>query len=204
MFFAYIYHDPRPHKLEPIYVGKGTGVRHEIHLKGSHNPHLESKLKKIKAAGLVPKIEVIPALDEAHAFFLEECLIEVIGRADQGRGPLTNMTDGGEGVSGVIMSVEARAKMSASRMGKSPWNKGSKLPADVRSQIAAALTGKTASDETRAKMSATKLGKKLKPRTAEHAANLAAASTGKKASPETRAKMAESHKRRHAARKLAE
>lgn len=203
MFYAYIYRDTRPHKNnEPIYVGKGCKDRSSIHMYGSHNPHLAAKINKMKAIGLAPSVEIIEAIDEDHAFFLEECLIEVIGRIDLKLGPLTNMTNGGEGVSGVVISANARAKMSAAKLGKPSWNKGKEWSAGVRAKVSLGLTGKTASAETKAKMSATRTGKVLSPRTAEHAANNAASQRGKKASPETRAKMAESQRRRHAERKL--
>lgn len=201
MFYAYVYRDTRPHKQnEPIYVGKGCKNRSSIHMDGSHNPHLAAKINKMKALGLAPSIEIIEAIDENHAFFLEECLIEVIGRADLNLGPLTNMTNGGEGVSGVVMSAEARAKMSAAKLGKPSWNKGKEWPAVVRAKVSLGLTGKTASAETRAKMSAAHQGIKLPTRSEQQRENYAAAQRGKKASPETRTKMAESHRRRHLAK----
>lgn len=50
-------------------------------------------------------------LTESQAFELEQQLIKLYGRADQGLGPLTNHTDGGEGSSGHKHTAEARKKI---------------------------------------------------------------------------------------------
>jgi group I intron endonuclease len=39
-----------------------------------------------------------------------------------------NLTDGGEGQSGLVMSKEQREKISKAMMGNTPWNKGKKRP----------------------------------------------------------------------------
>lgn len=199
-FYAYVYRDTRPEKNnEPIYVGKGRDSRAHVHLKESQNAHLNAKIAKMRAAGFEPDIEIIQAIDEQHAFFLEECLIDIFGRRDLGTGSLVNHTNGGEGVSGIIMSEAARAKMSAAKIGKIPSNKGIPLREDLRLGLVIANTGKTHSAETKAKMSATKMGKKLASRTAEHIANNAAAQRGKIQSAETKAKRAATLKAKYAA-----
>ena len=79
-------------------------------------------------------------------------MIAVFGRKDLGTGILYNRTDGGEGISGTILSEETKQKMSESRKGhknhfygrkhsaesiekmktslqkKTPWNKNKHLP----------------------------------------------------------------------------
>ena len=199
-FYAYVYRDTRPEKnMEPVYVGKGSNDRAHKHLKESQNIHLNAKIAKMRAAGFEPDIEIIHAIDEQHAFFLEECLIAIFGRRDLGKGSLVNHTDGGEGPSGQIYSAESRAKMSVAKKGKSPNNKGLPLREDLRLGLVIANTGKKASAETKAKMSATRMGKKLEQRTAEHAANNAASQRGKVQSAETKAKRTATLKAKYAA-----
>lgn len=91
-----------------------------------------------------------------------------------------NVSTGGDGVPGLVHSVETRAKWSAQRSGI----KRGPLSAETRAKIGAANKGRPVSEETRAKRS-----ELAKNRTAEHRAKLRAANTGKKHSEETRAKM---------------
>lgn len=113
-FYIYIYRDPSRDN-EPIYVGKGRGKRAWRHLnrKGRH-PFIQ-RLQFMFKLGIKPDIEIIYALDEGHAFFMEECCISVIGRKDLGKGPLLNLTNGGEGVSNP--SDVTREKIGAANRG---------------------------------------------------------------------------------------
>lgn len=124
-FVVYLYRDPRPRKKNaPIYVGKGTSWYgrpddHWSNKNRSHNPLFGNVLSKIRSAGLKPIVEIIAAYDEeADAFYLEKALIKRFGRRDLGTGTLCNLTDGGEGPAGRIVSVETRAKMSASQVAR--------------------------------------------------------------------------------------
>jgi len=111
-FYAYIYRDPS-RANEPIYVGKGSGRRAWAHLKPIKRRHpFTQRLNKMIRENIQPDIEVIDAINEDHAFFLEKCLIAVIGRKDLGKGPLLNRTDGGEGNSGRVHTEESRKRMS--------------------------------------------------------------------------------------------
>lgn len=94
------------------YIGKGSGNRINRHerfaRRDSHrNPHLLNIIKQ--AGGTVPKIVIKDGLTEAEAFGLEIIFIRAIGREIVG-GPLVNMTDGGEGPSGLIFD-EASLKL---------------------------------------------------------------------------------------------
>ena len=90
---------------EPFMVGKGKGERCCDHLKEyslKKNSHKNNKIKQILREGLEPIIvKQKENLIECVSFKYEMLLIKLIGRADLGLGPLTNLTDGGEGVSGV-------------------------------------------------------------------------------------------------------
>lgn len=106
-FYAYIYRNPINNA--PFYVGKGHGARYRKHLSGNAvNPRMSRRVAKMLLDGVAPKVEVIEALDEGHAFFLEQCLIDVIGRADLAKGPLLNLTNGGEGASGAVHSEASK------------------------------------------------------------------------------------------------
>lgn len=117
-FYVYLYRDPRPRKkLQPIYVGKGTASRRRADHhweKGTHNPILRGILSKIRLAGLSPVIEIVAWFDsEAAAFDLEMALVAKFGRRDLRSGTLANMTDGGDGGAGLIVSAETRAESAA-------------------------------------------------------------------------------------------
>ena len=116
-FYTYIYRDPSRNN-EPIYVGKGCAKRAWSHLSSSKKHPFIQRLQYMKKNSVVPSIEIIDALDESHSIFLEECLIEIIGRKDLKKGTLLNLTDGGEGVSGYEHDEFTRLKIKKSKAGR--------------------------------------------------------------------------------------
>ena len=130
-FYVYAYLDPRKpgqfqyndfnFDYEPFYIGKGNGYRHTSHLreakhalkeKISKTSHTIKKIIKILKNDLAPIIiKVEQHLQEKHAYEKETLLVSTIGRDDLGSGPLTNKTNGGEGVSGHKWSEEKRQSM---------------------------------------------------------------------------------------------
>lgn len=109
-FYSYVYVDPR--NDEPFYVGKGKRDRAYAHLKGSHNQLVERKINKIRATGQEPLVGIVETSTEEFAFMLEQGLIKLLGRKDNGTGILCNFTDGGEGSTGVVCSEEHKRKVS--------------------------------------------------------------------------------------------
>lgn len=112
-FYVYLIRDPRADKHGvPIYVGKGNvrNGRAKTHWRagGEHyNPLMARFNVKCQKFDLVPTIEYIEYFDsEDDAFRLEIELIAKYGRRDHGTGTLYNLTNGGEGTSGLIMSAE--------------------------------------------------------------------------------------------------
>ena len=101
----------------PFYVGKGIGKRVFQHEADARNTSLKShKLNLIRSLRSKGK-EVRYALagsfdDEVSAHALERELVLRYGRHDQGRGPLTNQTDGGEGASNPSEAAQARHRAS--------------------------------------------------------------------------------------------
>jgi hypothetical protein len=113
-FYTYIYRDPTRDN-EPIYVGKGKGSRSKVHLRRTDKHPFVQRLQYLAKQNVKPSIEVISAIDEKHSFFLEECLIDIIGRKDLGKGSLLNLTNGGDGASGTVVSDETKAKLKATQ-----------------------------------------------------------------------------------------
>lgn len=121
---SFQYRESQVFEYEPFYIGKGQKFRFDDHFghincKNS-NLFVAKKIRKIyRETGLKYKIKIIQeTLFEQQAFELEIFLIKQIGRRDQNRGPLCNLTDGGEGSSGCKFSLESRQKCSASQLNR--------------------------------------------------------------------------------------
>jgi len=95
-FCTYIYRDPKTSAI--VYVGKGAMSRPRSHLKKSSKTRLSYLLRKRLSEGYVLNPIIIKAESDADAKEMERLLIALIGREDQGLGPLFNLTDGGEGM----------------------------------------------------------------------------------------------------------
>ncbi len=130
-YYVYVYLDTRKPgnytynelnlNYEPIYVGKGTKRRCKNHLslRCKMENHFYHKLNKIIDEGFEPEIIIIKDnISENEAFEYEIELIKNIGRLIDNTGTLTNLTNGGEGRSGSIVSVETRKKLSDMKIGK--------------------------------------------------------------------------------------
>ena len=98
--YAYIRSKPSRHGRfpagTPYYIGKGKGTR----AWGKHHFNIPLDITKI--------IILESNLTELGAFALERRLIRWWGRHDNNTGALRNATDGGEGVSGIVVSLEER------------------------------------------------------------------------------------------------
>lgn len=120
MYYCYILLDPtKPGKFqyenfsfeyEPFYVGKGKGNRIDSHDKPKDTKtYKRAKIQKIKKLDLeVIKIKLFENLTESTSLELEKSTISLIGRKDKNEGPLLNLTDGGDGVSGKIYTDEEK------------------------------------------------------------------------------------------------
>jgi hypothetical protein len=149
----------------PCYVGKGGPRRVEEHFavrpahsrhRGYTNRHLKAIIRQ--AGGLLPFVIVREGLSEIEANAVEVALIAAIGRADLGRGPLVNFTDGGEGASGMKKSPEAIERTAAAR-------RGTKHTDESRLKMSLALqgrepsfVGKKHSDATKQRMGIVQTG----------------------------------------------
>jgi hypothetical protein len=120
--------------------------------------------KAIREGFEIPKVFLRTDLTETDAFYFERLFIRVIGRGKNG--PLVNLTDGGEGITGLFWTDEHRANISRANKGRvSPW-KGKTASPESRVKMSAAHKGKPSSwkgrspsPETREKMRLAKLGR---------------------------------------------
>jgi hypothetical protein len=98
---------------EPFYVGKGSKSR--VINKSNRSKWWKRTVDKYG----YDVILIEENLTEEEAFEKEKYWIDRIGRRDLDKGPLVNMTDGGEGTSGRkwIVSEETKKKMSLSKIG---------------------------------------------------------------------------------------
>ena len=209
-FYVYIYLDPRKYQYgeysfdyEPFYVGKGKDERCYVHLNiYGKNHYKNNKIKKILFEGHDLKkyiIKVDENLSEQEAFELEIKLISLIGRKNDG--PLTNLTDGGEGMCGYKFSDETKKKMSESATGKimsiesrkkmSKAKKGKNFSKNHKEKISKGNKNKFVSDETKKKMSESA---KRKYENIEERIKISKSLKGKKKSKETKKKMSEAKK----------
>jgi hypothetical protein len=178
MFYTYLW---LRENGTPYYVGKGSGNRAQQSVE-KHRP------PKDKERIIVQEFE-----SEDDAFLVEKLYIALWGRKNNSTGILKNLTDGGEGPSGQILSEEAKRKMSESRKGnqnakglihssdfkvkhsecmkgRSNPNFGGKAQTQVtKEKISKSKMGKPLSKECREKMSKAHIGTKF---TDEHKKNL--------------------------------
>jgi hypothetical protein len=124
-------------KYEPFYIGKGTGNRDLVHLseKGDrYNTFKKRKITKLRKFGFEPSsIRIRINLSESAAFILEKILIRIIGRRDLKLGPLTNLTDGGDGGINPGPSVRKQISENSKRMHQNRTPKEKKRIADKSS-----------------------------------------------------------------------
>lgn len=195
----------------PFYIGKGRGdrwVRHERQaIRGARGYKFAIIRGMLARSVEMPMVRIHEGLTEAIAHEYEVSLIKAIGRHPHG--PLANLTDGGDGVSGLRHSPETLAKLAASSRGRkhspehiaktaatntgkrhsaktrarmSEWQIGRKMPREGVEKAATALRGRKQSPEHIEKCAATRRGRRYSP---EHRANISVAKQGKPPSPAT-------------------
>jgi hypothetical protein len=202
--YAYLREDRTPY-----YIGKGKRNRaYNKHQKGISVPKDKSRIIFLKQN-----------LTEAEAFRHEIYMIAVFGRKDLGTGILRNMTNGGEGPSGMVHSEETKDKIRQRAMGRkasqktkqklSKIHKGRKHTEEWKKIQSERMKGNTYglgrkhSPDSLKKMSESQKGKKVSEEakrkmsesgkvkifSEEHRKNIGKASEGRKHSEETKRKL---------------
>lgn len=156
--FVYAYRNPLNGGV-PFYVGKGSGHRVRDHMLEAKrdgfapraNRHKISTIRSILVAGMDPIVQIVEEnLSEERAFELEEFLIAEIGRADQGKGPLTNLSDGGEGGRGIDRRGEKNPNYGKRGENAHWW--GRKHDEAAKAKVSAKQKGRVFSEEHKAAM----------------------------------------------------
>jgi len=165
----YVYEHLRSDTGAIFYVGKGTGKR--CFVRSHHHRNEFWQRTEKKAGGFCIHI-VAKNVDEELAFLIEQERIEQLRTIGI---RLCNMTDGGDGVSGLIRTPEWRRKIGDK-------HKGKVVSKEIRAKISASVkaSGYAPSQEVRQKISDTHKG---------HQRTL-----GLKHSEETKFKMSHAHK----------
>jgi len=127
----------------PYYVGKGK------------NKRMYSSNHRIKPPKDKNKIIIVQDnLTELQSFILERYYIRWFGRKDNSTGILRNMTDGGEGASGTIISEKTRKQISQRLKGRVRTPEHSK-------KLSESLLGKQHSENTKQKLRESWITRKL-------------------------------------------
>lgn len=126
----------------PYYIGKGQGNRAFTDHGRVSTPKDLSKI-----------IFLETNLSEIGSLAIERRLILWWGRKDMNTGILSNQTDGGEGVSGIIVSEESRKRLSESLLARNQFLRDNGIPHHA--------TGTTQSKESNQKRSIAMTGKRL-------------------------------------------
>lgn len=162
---SYVYVLSRPDGT-PFYVGVGTGDRilnHEREMRRGFRGHKTAIIRKIIASGENIRYSISAWFEIWRDAALEERrLIAKIGRYDLGLGPLSNRTDGGDGIVGLIRTQEHCRRLSVSKTGHihSPETKekirllrtGTKRAPESIEKQRKYLLGRPVSEMTREKM----------------------------------------------------
>lgn len=196
-FYAYIHVRPGADANGAFYVGKGHGRR--SHDFTRRNPYHQRIIDKHGPKNI--EVARLDCSDEAIAFELERGLIKCLRRMGVA---LTNVTEGGEGVSGLRHSSEAKVKMSKTRKGREHTEATKAKMSKVRSGANNAFFGRTHSAETKQKISDAKkfksawhlLGKPKSYETREKISQALKGRVGHKHTEEAKAKMSAAQKSR--------
>jgi hypothetical protein len=150
MFYIYAHYKADDPNGLPFYIGKGKGKRDQSK---HRNPYWKNISNK---HGFIVK-RLAENLTEVEAWDLEKKLIAHYGRLYNNTGCLCNLSEGGEGASGVIHTEVTKQKWSKAKQGKT-WEEifGTEKAAEMREQRK--LNAKNHSDETKRKISESKKG----------------------------------------------
>ncbi len=165
--------------LEPFYIGFGQILRYESHfneadnlwekpeeIKKYYNPIKIHKIHQIYRDYDLPRVVIIKeGLTLKEAKELEVFCIKQIGRKDKKEGPLTNLTDGGDGWSGLIFTEEHRKNIGKSSKGRNKNKTYEEIMGEEKAQKLKEIRSiffknRSKTEETKEKLRQANLGKK--------------------------------------------
>ena len=170
-YFVYCLIDPRSEEIR--YIGKTVATlptRLSQHIYAARNnkwrSHVNSWIKSLLKIGERPMIEALTAVSDKLILGKEEIRLIAYHRKRGVR--LTNLTDGGDGAPGRILSSKSIEKMRRSHLGQPGYWAGKKRPVETGRKISASNKGRKVwnkgipmSEEQRTKVSANRKGKGL-------------------------------------------
>jgi hypothetical protein len=177
----YVYQHRKKDTNEVFYVGKGKKNRYLT--ESNRNKYWHNVVNK---HDFVYEI-LFTNLDEELALLIETELIDQYKKIGI---KLCNLTNGGEGASGLKHSQETRQKISNSNLGKI-------ITKDCRDKISKALLGikrQPFSEEHKTKLSKASKKQTYKPQSEEAKKRISTANLGKKRTPEQKLKISEATK----------
>lgn len=151
---AYLYRHIRLDKNQPFYIGIGKNSNSNF-----SRAYYKSKQKRNKIwidiiSKTSYKVEILfDDISWEEACEKEKEFINLYGRIDLKTGTLANMTNGGDGMVGVIRSEEYKLKVSQRQKdGKAYWF-GKTLTEDHKQKISNSLKNRVHSEDTKNKIS---------------------------------------------------
>lgn len=126
MYYHYLYIDPS--NDIPRYAGKGKNDRYKAYY--HENKQFLGWIRKLKAKGVEPQIEITKTTCEFAALWLERVAIAAYGRLDMGTGTLFNHTDGGDNPPKMTSEAAKKSYQTQIRNGTyhAPTNRGRNPP----------------------------------------------------------------------------
>lgn len=168
---AYVYRHIRIDKNVPFYIGIGKDDKGD-YTRASSIKCRNRHWKRITAKTAYD-IEIISdGISWSEACKKETEFIQLYGRRDLKKGPLVNLTDGGEGFENLIITDEQKKKMSVAGKNRKPpsaetraklsqISKERGITKEMREKMAAKLRGRPQPEWQRKILSAAAMGKKV-------------------------------------------
>lgn len=147
-------------KFSPYYIGKGCRDRATANCRTTPKPADPSFI-----------VYVQEGLTENEALSLEKYCIALYGRIDNGTGILRNLSDGGDGPVGAILSEERKRQISEFMKGRRHTPEALRKMSQSQLGPKNHMWGKTTSEETRRKISESNKGLKRSREVRKNIAN---------------------------------
>lgn len=137
---AIVYQHRRNDTGQIFYIGIGTSESRAYQKsKGDRSVFWHKTVAK--AGGRT--VEIVHEAEMSECKYTEKYLIAYYGRRDKKLGMLVNLTDGGEGDSGYVMSDKRKQEVSEFFTGRAPWHKDKKMPQWIKDKYSKADRSKS-------------------------------------------------------------